>query len=139
MNDKEIIFKCVQSAIKSIGCRNKTREQMVALVAEKVRRDILFDPFRQTTYFDSYKKPNKLKQFVKSKYWKIGIPSKEKIMLKKMIIASLDDLDFNESNINSLSSTISQMELIAIEAEDINKSSDQVVDSLNKISASLEE
>jgi len=81
----------------------------------------------------------KYKRFIKSKYYDMGLPSKEKIMLDKMIDTVIDGLECNDSSFTELTDVISKLDVMAHRAKTINDDCDSVITELNKICASLED
>jgi hypothetical protein len=146
-NQKEIadVYRAVKKAAADIDTNNKSRGEVVAEIRQKLKYQFGYRPYvRGSVLFNNYSRTysradKKFKRFIKPKYNRIGLPSKEISMLDKMIDNVVDGLQCNETSLSDLDSTVSKMNTITHRAKNINSDCEDILHELDKISDYLDE
>lgn len=134
------VYRSVKNIAASIDTDNRSREHIVSEIKRKLRFQFGYRPYvRCSALFNNRHRrysgaDKKFKKFVKPKYNKIGLPSKEISMLNKMIDSVVDGLQCNETSLCDLDNAVSKMGTITHRAKNINDDCEDIIDELDKIS-----
>lgn len=135
------VYRAVKEAVANNYSPTKSRSQIVSEVKLELKLKFGYKHYcgynRRLLASPGYNE--KYKRFVKDKYYKIGLPSKEKDMLDNMIESVVDNLECNEVSLNDLKGTVSRMDVLTYRAKDINSDCSNILEELEKISNKLEE
>lgn len=75
----------------------------------------------------------RMKRFYKSKYNHMGLPSKEQVMVDKMIESVVDNLEINEASLATINSVVGRISSFADRAKKINSDCESIKTELDKI------
>ena len=136
------IYKAIKQAASEVNTNNESRTQVKANIRNRLKYQFGYCPYvRGSALFNGrYSRTDrKFKRFIKQKYNKIGLPSKEISMLGKMIDNVVDGLQCNEISLSDLDDAVSKMNIITHRAKNINSDCEDIMEELDKISDYLDE
>lgn len=137
------VYRSVKQVAAGIDPDGKTGATLKHEIKQRVRYKLGFYRVRRTntggyvTYAD-HGSNRELKSFVRGKYHKMGLPSREQDMLSKMIDSVVESMKVNETTLGNLVSTVSKAEVAAARAKTIVSDCEDIMSELTKISDYLD-
>jgi len=134
------VYKEVKSVIASVCADNPNWSAPAIKRAAKIKLKYRFGyrDYRGWRMHGYGITDKKYKRFIKPKYYAIGLPSKEMIMLDKMIDNVIGDLGCNDNSFAELDMAVQKVGAAVGRAKSINSDCEAVVAELDKICNYLE-
>lgn len=135
------VYRIIKMVAQDIDPFGKSREEIISSIRSGLRNNLTYVRAIRSYTHSSFSvrgfKSGTDKKFVQSKYTKIGLPSREKIMVNKMIDTVVDEMDYDDS-FSALQRSLDKAEVCNRQAKAVADETDVLIGELDSISNFLE-